>query len=48
MRVAGALDLYRAGGHFESHKDAAELALFLQSLRVRDDTWAQVRKALGR
>jgi hypothetical protein len=43
--VASALDLYRAGGHFESHKDAAELALLLQSLRVRDDAWARTDPA---
>ena len=40
--VAGALDLYRAGGKFESHKDAAWLALYLQSLQVRDDAWARM------
>ena len=40
--VAGALDLYRAGGKFASHKDAAWLALFLQILQVRDDAWARM------
>jgi hypothetical protein len=40
--VADALDLYRAGGTFTSHKDAAWLALFLQSLQIRDDAWARM------
>jgi hypothetical protein len=40
--VADALDLYRAGGTFASHKDAAWLALFLQSLQIRDDAWARM------
>ena len=40
--VADALDLYRAGGKFTSHRDAAWLALFLQGLQVRDDAWARM------
>lgn len=40
--VADALDLYRGGGKFTSHKDAAWLALFLQVLQVRDDAWARM------
>jgi hypothetical protein len=40
--VAYTLDLYRAGGKFASHKDAAWLALSLQSLQVRDDAWARM------
>jgi hypothetical protein len=40
--VADALGLYRAGLRFESCKDAAWLALALQSLQVRDDAWARM------
>jgi hypothetical protein len=43
--VTDALRLYRAGGRFESHDDAAWLALVLQSLRVRDDAWARMDPA---
>jgi Domain of unknown function (DUF4192) len=40
--VSDALGLYQAGGELGSHKDAAWLALSLQSLRVRDDAWARM------
>lgn len=40
--VADALSLYRAGGTFESHEDAAWLALVLEDLRIRDDAWARM------
>lgn len=40
--VADAVSLYRSGGRLESHKDAAWLALSLDSLQVRDDAWARM------
>lgn len=40
--VADALKLYRDGGRFESHEDAAWLALLLEDLRIRDDAWARM------
>jgi hypothetical protein len=40
--VADALALYRAGGEFQSHRNAAWLALSLLSLRVRDDAWCRM------
>jgi len=40
--VADALGLYRAGGRFESHQDAAWLALALEDIRIRDDAWARM------
>jgi hypothetical protein len=40
--VADAVSLYRSGGRLESHKDAAWLALSLESLQVRDDAWSRM------
>jgi hypothetical protein len=40
--VADAINTYRAGGAFESHEDAAYLALALTWLQVRDDAWARM------
>jgi hypothetical protein len=40
--VADALALYWAGGEFQSHRNAAWLALSLLSLRVRDDAWSRM------
>lgn len=40
--VAGAITLYRSGGRLESHKDAAWLAMSLESLQVRDDAWSRM------
>jgi hypothetical protein len=50
--VADAISLYRDGGQFESHEDAAWLALVLEDMQVRDDAWARMdpghRKAHAR
>ena len=50
--VADAISLYRGGGQFESHEDAAWLALALEDIQVRDDAWARMdpghRKAHSR
>jgi hypothetical protein len=40
--VAGAIGLYRDGGQFESHQDAAWLALVLEDIRIRDDAWSRM------
>jgi hypothetical protein len=40
--VTAAVEAYRAGGRFESHEDAARLALALEDIRVRDDAWARM------
>jgi hypothetical protein len=40
--VSHAIDLYRNGGRFASHDQAALLALTLQELRVRDDAWSRM------
>lgn len=42
LQATKAIDLYRSGGRFESHKDAAWLALALKDLAVRDDAWARM------
>jgi hypothetical protein len=43
--VASAIEVYRAGGRFGSDEDAAWLALTLQDLRIRDDSWARMDPA---
>jgi hypothetical protein len=40
--VTCAIGLYRNGGRFESHEDAAWLALALEDIRIRDDAWARL------